>query len=97
MSAGGKVFVVNEGNFMAGNASISLYDPATNQVVVDYYKNQNHDTVGDVAQHLRFFNGSYYIVVNNSGKILICDREMKKTGEIKGLSSPRFILPLTNR
>src|SRR4051812_2596496 len=67
-----KVYVVNEGVFPNGNASVSVYDPESEQVVEDVYSAQNNKAaVGDVAQSLSWINGSYYLVVNNSGKILI--------------------------
>lgn len=97
LSGAKKVYVVNEGGFTNGNASISLFDPFNNQVIEDIYYTQNASTVGDVAQSLSFVNGSYYIVVNNSDKILVCDNQFKKVAQIKGLGSPRYLLPITNQ
>jgi hypothetical protein len=97
LSAAKKVYVVNEGGFTNDNASISLFDPISSQVIEDIYFNQNASAVGDVAQSLSFVNGNYYIVVNNSDKILVCDNQFKKVGQIKGLGSPRYLLPITNQ
>ena len=97
LSGAKKVYVVNEGGFTNGNASISLFDPFNNQVIEDIYYTQNASSVGDVAQSLSFVNGSYYIVVNNSDKILVCDDQFKKVAQIKGLGSPRYLLPVTNQ
>jgi hypothetical protein len=97
LSGAKKVYIVNEGGFTNGNASISLFDPFNNQVIEDIYYTQNASTVGDVAQSLSFVNGSYYIVVNNSDKILVCDNQFKKVAQIKGLGSPRYLLPITNQ
>lgn len=91
-----KVYVVNEGNFMSGNASVSLYDPGTNAVVEDIYKTQNGTGMGDVAQSMTYFNSDYYLVVNNSNKVVVCDREMKKKSSISGFTSPRYLLPVGN-
>lgn len=92
-----KVFVINEGNFGSGNASVSLFDPAKSEVVEDFYKTQNSSTLGDVAQSLNRVNDNYYVVVNNSAKILVCDKDFKKTGQISGLTSPRYLLPVSNQ
>lgn len=92
-----KVFVINEGNFGSGNASVSLFDPAKNAVVEDFYKTQNNADVGDVAQSMTKVNDSYYVVVNNSAKIVVCDKDFKKTGQINGLTSPRYLLPVSNQ
>jgi hypothetical protein len=35
--------------------------------------------------------------VNNSDKILVCDNQFKKVAQIKGLGSPRYLLPITNQ
>lgn len=93
----GKVYVVNEGGFGYGNASVTLYDPASGQIVEDIYKAQNNSDVGDVAQSLSQIGNRFYLVVNNSGKVLVCDAAFKKTGQISGLSSPRYLLPVTNQ
>lgn len=92
-----KVFVINEGNFGSGNASVSLFDPAKNEVVEDFYKTQNSAALGDVAQSMSRVNDNYYVVVNNSAKILVCDKDFKKTGQISGLTSPRYLLPVSNQ
>ncbi len=91
-----KVYVINEGNFMSANASVSLYDPGTAQVVEDFFKAQNNLSLGDVAQSISFFNSNYYVVVNNSGKIVVCNDQFKYKTTINTGSSPRYILPISN-
>lgn len=87
-----RVFVVNEGPFLSGNASVSAYSPYSKQVDADYFGTQNQGAkLGDVAQSILRHKEEYFIVVNNSGTIVVCDRSFRKTGEISGLSSPRFI------
>lgn len=98
LSSAKKVYVINEGPFQTGNGSVSLYDPANGSVVENFYKTQNDNAeIGNIAQSLNYINGRYYIVVNNSNKILVCDEQFKKTGQISGLTSPRYILPITNQ
>jgi hypothetical protein len=92
-----KVYIINEGPFQTGNGSVSLYDPENGDVIENFYQTQNHADVGNVAQSLNYFNGSYYIVINNSNKIIVCNDQFKKTAQISGLTSPRFILPVTNQ
>jgi YVTN family beta-propeller protein len=92
-----KVYVVNEGNFMAGNSSVSLYDPGSSQVIEKFYQDQNNGSpLGDVAQSLLHHNSSYYIVVNNSSKIVVCDEQFKIKTVITGFNSPRYIFPVSN-
>ncbi len=90
-----QVFVVNEGNFSSGNASISLYNTANNEVQEDQFKAVNNAALGDVAQSMALINGHYYLVVNNSGKIVVCDKNFKMTANITGLLSPRYILQVS--
>ncbi|MDX2173706.1 MAG: hypothetical protein SFY56_11345 [Bacteroidota bacterium] len=97
LSTAKKVYVVNEGNYGSANSSISLIDLGNNQVVEDFFKNQNNSVLGDVTQSINYFNSNFYIVVNNSGKIVVCNNQFKKMGQISGLTSPRYILPITNQ
>lgn len=94
-----KVYIVNEGNFGSANASVSLYDMGNDAVVDNIYKVQNstNPSIGDVAQSLSFINNKFYLVVNNSGKIIVCDNQFKKLTQITNLSSPRYILQITNQ
>ncbi len=92
-----KIYVINEGVFPSGNAEISLYDTGNNAVIEKFYLTQNNAALGDVAQSLNFFNGRFYIVVNNSHKIVVCDQQFKKIARIDSLLSPRYVLPVTNQ
>jgi hypothetical protein len=94
----GGVLVLNEGNFMYGNASLSYYNSATGKVINDVFYLQNGIPLGDVAQSANVHNGELYIVLNNSGKIILTNlgkypnlKAFEYTHKITGLQSPRYI------
>ncbi len=86
-----RVYVVCEGNYGSSNATVSLYLPTKGEVVENYYLQQNGISPGDVAQSLTKIDGLWYLVMNNSGQVVICDSNFKKIGAITGLKSPRYI------
>lgn len=92
-----KVFVVNEGNFGSGNASVSVYDPSGGNVVENIFESVNGGALGDVAQSIANTSNKRYLVINNSAKVVVCDLQFKKLGEIRGLNSPRYLLPVSNQ
>ena len=86
------VYIVNEGNFMYGNSTLSFYDPAAKRVYNDVFQARNGAPLGDVAQSMTLWNHMGFIVVNNSGKIYVVDsRTAEFKGSISGLSSPRYV------
>jgi hypothetical protein len=67
------VFVVNEGNFGRGNASLSYYDVTGNRVYADVFAAVNSRALGDVANAMAIRGNRGYILVNNSQKIEVID------------------------
>ena len=91
----GGVYVVNEGNFQCGNASVSYYDIATGNSTEDLYAPANGNGLGDVLQSMALHNGRAYLVVNNSGKVVVVDPDdFVASATITGLVSPRYLVPV---
>lgn len=86
------VFILCEGNFMYGNASLSYYSPQTRSLQNDIFSRANGIALGDVAQSMTLHNGLGYLVVNNSGVVFVIDpATFRVRGTLKGLISPRYV------
>ncbi len=91
------IYVINEGNFQFGNATVSYFDPDKNTASGDLFQPANNRPLGDVCQSLYFFNSKAYIVLNNSGKIEVVNAQtFVSSATIKGFTSPRYFLPVSN-
>ncbi len=91
------VFVVHEGNFQGGNASLSFINNFNDSLTNDAFTAVNGIPLGDVGQSMVVLADKGYIVVNNSGKIEVVNLEdLSSAGTITGLSSPRYICVVSN-
>lgn len=87
------VFVLNEGNFQWGNASLSLINLNTNAIQSDVFSAANNRPIGDVLQSATLINHELWLVVNNSQRIERIDpKTAQSKGTINGLLSPRYIV-----
>jgi len=87
------IFIINEGNYNSGNASLTYYESETKKTTNQLFYKQNNAPLGDVAQSITVYGERAYIVANNSGLIYIINRKTAKyEGKITDLVSPRHIL-----
>ncbi len=89
------MLVLNEGNFMFGNSTLSLI-LNLQTVQEDVFREKNGYGLGDVGQSLCYHHGFLYLVANNSNKIYQLDTDFKVKGIISGLNSPRYFLPFND-
>lgn len=88
------LFIINQGNFMAGNSSLTYYDPATAVAEHNVFFRANEVPLGDAAQSMTIDSDNVgWVVVNNSNIIFAIDADTyREKGRITdGIFSPRFI------
>lgn len=84
------VFIVNEGNYLGNNASISYID-ADDVLTQDPYSTVNGATVGDVMQCFVHGGDKGYAVMNGSQKVVGIDMaSFSRVAEFTGLDYPRY-------
>ena len=87
------VFILNEGNFGASNASVSFLSE-TGELENNIYQTVNGENLGDTAQSIYVEDEKAYIVLNGSGTLEIVDRYSFETiGTVStGLANPRYFI-----
>lgn len=84
---GKKVWIINEGNFQFGNASIDIYLPDSQSIFKNVFKTANDRNLGDVAQSAVLRDKKLFMVINNSAKISVINAEDYK--ELYSISIPQ--------
>lgn len=86
------LLIGNEGQFQHGDASLTFIDITGNTTTQDAFQVSNGRPLGDVLQSIKWVKNYYYLVVNNSQKIEIIDKDnLKSVATISGFTSPRYI------
>jgi YVTN family beta-propeller protein len=89
---GNGVFIINEGNFGHGNGSLSFYSYDSVKIYNDLFETANSRPLGDTPNSMLISGNKIYIVVNNSEKIEVVEKEtLKSITTISGLNSPSEI------
>lgn len=82
------VVIVNEGNFQWGNASIGLYNPDLDSYQDGLYRAANGKALGDVLQEAHKIGNRYYLVLNGSNELVICQENWEELYRIPGQQAP---------
>ncbi|RQO30889.1 hypothetical protein DBR32_09245 [Taibaiella sp. KBW10] len=87
-----KIVIANEGVFGNGNASLSYIDVSKHSIVNNVYSNQNNGSLlGDVFQSMTVVGDKLYLIINNSNKIVVVDKNtFTKQTEIS-IPQPRYM------
>src|SRR5690554_4603423 len=92
------VYIACEGNFMYGNGALSFYHTGEKKVTNQVYYARNSVPLGDVVQSLARYDDRLFVVVNNSGKVIVADEKtVEHAGSITGLVSPRYLHFVSNQ
>lgn len=93
---GDGVFIINEGNYLAGNGALSFYSYKSKKIYNNIFTLANGRPLGDVPNSMVIAGDNGYIVVNNSGRIEVVEKStMLSVKTINDLVSPRNILPVS--
>ncbi len=94
----GKVVVLNEGGFMQSNSSLTLYTIDSKSATSnDPYESINQKKIGDILQSANVIGNYLYLIVNNSKKIEVVQKDnFQYQYSITNLNSPRFLLPVSS-
>jgi hypothetical protein len=92
------VYIVNEGQFGHGNASVSFLNDDASTVSNTVFNSVNTQDLGDQAQSIAFTDENAYIVVTGSNKIEVADKNtMEKVVTLAShLSNPRYMQAVDN-
>jgi YVTN family beta-propeller protein len=93
------IFVVNEGNFLDADGTISFVSPSSGEVTQDLFGTINSGrALGDVVQSMTVEGDFAYIVVNNSNKMEVVNANtFEASYTIANLKLPRYFAALNGK
>ena len=91
----GNVYIVCEGNFGNGDATLYAYEPLHDSVFGDLYMTANDKPLGDVFQSMQRIGNQFFLCVNNSDKVVVINADDRRFAGMISIPKPRYILPVT--
>lgn len=92
------LFIVSNGNYLAGNGSLSYYTPGDNSVENNVFERANGMKLGDTAQSMSIDGNTGWICVNGSNVIYAIDTDTYKVkGLVTDITSPRNSLVINDK
>ncbi len=87
------VIISDEGNFRRSNASVTYFNPSTENIRYRIFESTNNRPLGDVLQDIYFDEGTGYLVLNGSNKVEVVNANtFESTGVIEeNLINPRYM------
>jgi DNA-binding beta-propeller fold protein YncE len=77
------VYILNEGNFQRGNATLSWFLPDSGVVYNDIFRSVNGRDLGDVGNSITLHDGYAFLVINNSDRIeIVAEGTHASTGTV---------------
>ena len=95
--SGKGVLILCEGNYQAGNSTLSYYNPEKKTVENGVFLRANEAKMGDTGQSIQIHDGVAYVAMENSGVIWALDTATFKvkgqliTGQTEHMINPRYI------
>lgn len=88
------IFISNEGPFGNGSGTVTYISEDFSTVEQDIYYQVNRQNLGNIVQSMNLTGENAYIVVNNSQKVMIADRNTfeAKDSIVTGLENPRYFI-----
>jgi YVTN family beta-propeller protein len=93
--ATGNVYIVCEGNFGVGDASLYAYEPLQDSVFGDIYAAVNQQALGDVFQSMAHIGDNFFLCINNSDKVAVINTHNWQLAGNISILQPRYILPVS--
>lgn len=93
------ILIVNEGNFGAGNGSLSFYDEELMTITNNVIKNANNGAViGSLIQSIYLHDGVGYVICNDANKIEFIDQDSFKflANPTDEINVPRYMTVIEN-
>ncbi len=91
---GAKVWVVCEGNLGAGNSSLGLYDPHTGSYRDPVFPLSQGASLGDVFESMAILDNRLFLLMNNSDRIRVLDKESGEQIGSLDLPKPRRMVAI---
>ena len=91
----GNVYVVCEGNFGVGDATLYAYEFLKDSVFGDLYNAVNHQPLGDVFQSMQRIGDKFFLCINNSDKLVVLNAADRTLVGTIGIKKPRYILAIS--
>lgn len=88
-------YILNEGGFGNGNASLDEYDSEESMLFSSVFKAANGYNLGDVAQSINEINNQIFLVINNSNKVEVLNHaNLEVNYTIEDVNLPRYIVEI---